>query len=457
MSFDMTQGKPAPLLVRFALPLILSAIVQQLYTLCDSVIVGRLLGEEAFAAVGAAAFLHGIPLNILLGGTQGFGVALGQRFGAKDEAGLTRFFSAAGVLSLVLGGMLSLLGLLFLNPLLTLMKTPAQLMALSAGYLKVLWLGLPVTALMNLAASGLRAVGDSRTPLRGLLLSSVLNILLDVLLVAVFPLGVMGTALATVLSQLAAGLLFLTALRKAGVLTCLGRPGGDETRELLRLGVPPMLSFGVNAASGGLYQRAINGFGVAVITGMSASYRYFDLFNVVGYGMEGAVSVFSAQNAGAKNYHRIRQGTRWALVLGGGATLVINLLAILFAEPLIQLFIGGETVQAVQVGAASLRVRSAFVASMYLLCAWRAAIGGMGNAMIPMISGFMELGLKTTAVLILPGLLGLPGLYLMDAAAWIPTALFLGICYRAVLQRRCKTTVSRGINDGIGGNEGNGT
>lgn len=103
MTFDMTRGSPGKLLLRFALPLILSSIVQQLYTLCDSVIVGRLLGENAFAAVGAAAFLHGIPLSILLGGTQGFGVALGQRFGAKDEEGLTRFFSAAMVLSLGLG------------------------------------------------------------------------------------------------------------------------------------------------------------------------------------------------------------------------------------------------------------------------------------------------------------------------------------------------------------------
>ena len=436
MGFDMTRGRPAPLLVRFALPLILSSMVQQLYTLCDSVIVGRLLGEHAFAAVGAAAFLHGIPLSILLGGTQGFGVAMGQRFGAKDAEGLTRFFSAAGVLSLGLGLGLSLLGLLLLRPLLVLMKTPDALLARSAGYLRVLWVGLPVTALMNLAASGLRAVGDSRTPLQGLLLSSILNIGLDVLLVAVLPLGVVGTALATVVSQLAAGLLFLGALRRAGVLGRPGRPGWTETRELLRLGVPPMLSFGVNAASGGLYQRAINGFGVAVITGMSASYRYFDLLNVVGYGMEGAVSVFSAQNTGAGDFPRIRQGTRWALLLGGGATVAINLIAMIFAPHLIQLFLGGASAQAIQVGAASLRVRSAFVAAMYLLCAWRAAIGGMGNAVIPMISGFLELGLKTAAVLTLPRLLGLPGLYLMDAAAWIPVALFLGVCYHRILRQK---------------------
>lgn len=436
MTFDMTRGSPGKLLLRFALPLILSSIVQQLYTLCDSVIVGRLLGETAFAAVGAAAFLHGIPLSILLGGTQGFGVALGQRFGAKDEEGLTRFFSAAMVLSLGLGLGLAALGVLFLSPLLALMKTPAALMAHSTGYLTVLWIGLPVTALMNLAASGLRSIGDSRTPLAGLLVSSLLNIGLDVLLVAVLPLGVMGTALATVLSQVAALALFLRALRRAGVLKRPGMPGWQETRELLRLGVPPMLSFGVNAASGGLYQRAINGFGVAVITGMSASYRYFDLLNVVGYGMEGAVSVFTAQNAGAKDYTRIRRGTNLAIAMGGGATVAINLVAMLFAVPLIGLFLGESSTQAVQVGAASLRVRSAFVAAMYLLCAWRAAIGGMGNAVIPMISGFLELGLKTAAVLTLPRLLGLPGLYVMDAAAWIPVALFLFVCYRRILRQR---------------------
>ena len=146
MSFDMTRGKPAGLMVRFALPLILSAIVQQLYTLCDSVIVGRLLGENAFASVGGAAFLHGIPLSILLGGTQGFGVAIGQRFGAKDGAGLPRFFSAAGALTLSVSLALSGLGLGFLKPLLALMKTPDQLVSNSALYLTVLWSGFPAGA-----------------------------------------------------------------------------------------------------------------------------------------------------------------------------------------------------------------------------------------------------------------------------------------------------------------------
>ena len=167
MSFDMTRGKPAALMLRFALPLILSSILQQLYTLCDSVIVGRLLGENAFAAVGAAAFLHGIPLNMLLGLTQGFGVALGQRFGAKDDEGLTRFFFAAGLLCLGAGLLLSVLGLVFLEPLLSLMKTPELLLMDSRRYLGVLWLGLPVMAIMNLSASCLRSLGDSRTPLFG--------------------------------------------------------------------------------------------------------------------------------------------------------------------------------------------------------------------------------------------------------------------------------------------------
>ena len=342
MRFDMTRGKPVSLLARFALPLIVSSMLQQLYTLCDSAIVGRLLGENAFAAVGAAAFLHGIPLSILLGCTQGFGVAVGQRFGAKDDGGVNRFFPTALLLSLSFG----------------------------------------------LALSRAGAVS-----LRHLLL-----------------------------------------------------PGRAQIRELLRLGVPPMLSFGVNAASGGLYQRVINGFGVAVITGMSASYRYFDLLNVVGYGMEGAVATFTAQNAGAKDYRRIRRGTNAALLLGGGATVSINLLAVIFAEPMIGLFLGDGLTEAVQAGAASLRVRSAFVVSMYLLCAWRAAISGMGNAVIPMISGFLELGLKTAAILTLPRLLGLQGLYLMDAAAWIPVALFLGLCYRRILKQKLYLAVRRTVN-----------
>lgn len=439
MAFDMTKGRVAPLLARFALPLMLSSLLQQLYTLCDSVIVGRLLGADAFAAVGAATFLHGIPLSILLGCTQDFGVAVGQRFGAKDTPGVRRFLSSAEGLTLIIGLLLAALGLALLTPLLSLMKTPARLVGDSAMYLRFLWLGLPITAAMNMAASGLRSIGDSRTPLLGLLLSSLLNTALDVLLVAVLPFGVAGTALATVLSQLGAAALFQIKLNRAGVREGLALPERKESRELLRLGVPPMLSFGVNAAAGGLCQRVINGFGVAVITGMSASYRYFDLLNVVGYGMEGAVGVFSAQNAGARDYPRIRRGTNISLLLGGGATLVINLIALIFAEPMIALFLGSGAGEAIAVGAAALRWRSAFMAVMFLLCAWRSAISGMGNAVIPMISGFLELGLKTAAVLALPRLLGVTGLYLTETAAWLPTALFLAVCYYRVLKYKEET------------------
>ncbi|MEG2701237.1 MAG: MATE family efflux transporter, partial [Clostridia bacterium] len=164
MTLDMTKGRPTRLLLRFALPLMLSFMLQQLYTMCDSMIVGQLLGSEAFAAIGSSAYLNWFPLSMLIGLTQGFGVVLGQRFGAKDHEGFRRAFAMSTLLALAVSLLQTGVGVGLLYPFLHMLKTPTELMEHTAAYLRVLWLGLALSGFYNVLATALRALGDSRTP-----------------------------------------------------------------------------------------------------------------------------------------------------------------------------------------------------------------------------------------------------------------------------------------------------
>ena len=202
-TMDMTKGRITPQLIRFGIPLMLSSVLQQMYSLCDSLVVGRLIGVETFAAVGAASFLSGLPLSMLLGMSHGFGVTLSQRFGAGDRAGLKCAAVLAALLGLAVAVVLSVAGIVFLGPLLAAMQTPAEMLEPATRYLRVIFFGMGLSALYNVAASLLRAAGDSRTPLVALVVSTLLNIALDYILVAFVGIGVEGVALATVLAQLA--------------------------------------------------------------------------------------------------------------------------------------------------------------------------------------------------------------------------------------------------------------
>lgn len=432
MTLNMVRGRPVSLLLRFALPLMLSSLLQQLYTMCDSVIVGRLLGTVAFTATGSASYLNWFPLGMLLGAINGFGVTLSQRFGARDHEEFRRFFGCAILLALGLGLFFSLAGSFFADDLLTLLNTPLELMDPASRYIRVIWAGFCITALMNIFNTALMAQGDSRTPLIALAVSSVVNIVLDLVFIGLFHWDVEGAALATLLAQASAGIPSFLSLRRSEIgLPKLPhfRPRKYVIRELLRLGLPQLLSFGVIASGELIVQAAVNACGVVFVTGMTASRRYFNLINVIGGALEGSVVTFVGQNYGAGRYDRIRQGARAAFTMGLCASLLTGFLVYLFAEPLIRFFIPEGVPASIQIGTEALRVQAVFLPFLYLLCEHRAAIQGMGNAVIPMFSGILELFARIGVTLLLPVWLGSKGLYFTDAGAWIPTTAMLVICY----------------------------
>ena len=438
-TLDMTQGKPSALLLRFAFPLMLSMLLQQCYNLCDSLLVGRFLGSVALTATGSAGGLSWIPQNLVCCAIYAYGVALSQRFGAKDREGFRRFFAGSVVLTLILGLAVTAIGVIWVETFLKLLNTPEELLAPASQYLRILWLGFLAMAFMNLFSTALMSMGDSKTPLVSLAISSVVNIILDVVFLAWLRMGIGGAALATVLAQVVAAFWnFRELVRKNFALPRREdfRLRWREMKELLRLSLPQMLTSAI-INSGGLFVTSItNTYGVMFVMGINAAGRYFSMLNVVGYGLECAVLTYVGQNWGAGKKDRIRAGTRFAATLGFVTSAVTGAVVWVVAEPLIRFLLTDGTPESIRIGVESFRISAIFLCSMYLMCEFRAAIQGMGNVVYPMLSGFSELILRVAAVLLLPMVLGRSGLYFVDASAWVPTMALMMFGYASVLRRR---------------------
>lgn len=429
---DMTKGRPLPLIWRFAVPIILSSLFQMLYTMADSMIVGQLLGSEAFAAIGSAGYLYGFPSAMLGGMSHGFGVWLAQRCGAKDEPGFRRAMSGTLMLELGSAAVMIAFCLIFLNPLLRLMQTPAEMMGHSVAYLRVMMCGLIFTALYSASAAALLAIGDSKTTFISGVVANVLNVALDYVLIKYFGMGVACAAMTTVVSQAVSVLICFVGLVRAKWVLPRGRdwlPNRSDMKQLIRLGAPQLTGKGVNAIGEIVVQSVMNACGVEFVAGMMAARKYYSLMYVVGNGLEGASATFSGQNTGAKNKERILLGTRVTVRLALVVTAVIVVLTALLAKPMILLILPDASAETLRIGMAVLRIDAVGMIALYLLCIYRAAVQGMGNAMIPMLCGFLEMGVRIGCALAFPLLFGPQGLYFIEAINWTVVGVVMAASY----------------------------
>lgn len=439
---DMTQGKPLGLLIGFALPLLLGSLCQLLYTTVDSAVVGRLIGVDAFAAVGAAEFLSWLVYEIIIGLVQGFGVLFAQLFGKKDHGGLRQSVAMAILLSFGIGSLLTVIGLLCAGPVLTLMDTPADILPGALVYVRWMYSGALITLANRLSGILLQALGNSRAPVTANLASCVLNILLDLLFVGVFHWGVAGVAAATVAAQLGS---FLYCFARLCTIPIIRLSPGDFTpaphllRELLRLGIPPAFRNGAISVGGLFVQAAINSYGKLFVAGMTASSKFFGLLTLIGGSLDGAFATYSAQNFGAGKMGRIKEGLRCCVRLTLLASACTAGAVALFGRQLVGLLVSGDSgdlEQISQAGYEYLLIMAITVPLMFLLCEYRSGLQGMGSTLTPTLSGFVELGMRLFSVLALPGLLGRWAVYLANPLGWLGGALLLGISYHVVFRKR---------------------
>jgi putative MATE family efflux protein len=434
---NMTEGKPLRLMVRFALPLLLANMLQLLFAVVDSAVIGRLLGVGAFASVGAISSLFWLSLSAVFGMMHGFGVLFAQRFGAGNECGLRGSFATGLILSAILSILAGLAGIFICRPLLALLNTPPELMDGAVTYISVFYAGAPIIFAYNLFGGMLRAMGDSKTPLRAMILATILNITLDFALV--IPFGIAGVSAATLLAQLTASAYCFRALKKTGYLQGDGfRFERSAAKELLRLGLPLSFRNAVIEVGGLIVQRYINGYGENFVAGIAAAKRMYSLLLVAGGAVEAAVATFVAQNFGAKKPDRVRQGVKDGLRLMMISTAVIMAITLPLARQILGLLIEGDPAQVgavLDVGTRQLTIFAAGLPILSVLFLYRSALQGIGNTFIPMLSGFVEMGMRIASVMLLTPVWGDWGVYLPDAAGWVGATPLLVISYFVVYKK----------------------
>ena len=392
---DLTVGRPIRQIFFFALPLVFGTLFQQLYSFADTVIIGRFLGETALAAVGVTYSLNFLILGFIQGCTVGFGVPISQSFGAKEPEDVHRYFWNGARLCALISIVFTIATVLLTVPLLGLIRTPDEILITAADYIRVIFLGIPLTVLYNYSASVLRALGDSQSPFRNLLLTSILNILLDVLFVAVLPFGVIGAAAATILSQGVSGILNLRILLTK---TPYYRFRKNETafslphvKRLCIIGLPMGFEYAVSSIGAIIMQYAINGLGAAAIAGQTAGEKIRQMFTLPMESVGMAMATYTAQNYGAGRYDRIKRGIRDGLIIQAVYCAAAYLIIFVGKGPCVYLVLGETTSETAQFAIRYLGIISSLFIFHGSLMILRNTLQGMGHSLQAIISGIGEL------------------------------------------------------------------
>ncbi len=440
---DLTVGKPLFQILRFALPLVLGTLFQQLYSFADTVIVGRCLGTDALGAVGTTYSLNFLILGFVQGACVGFGIPVAETFGAKDKGGLRKYLFNGALLCVVLSVVFTISTTLMAGPLLQLIHTPEELYADAVLYIRIIFLGIPATVLYNYASSVLRAMGDSQHPFYFLLAASVLNIGLDYLLIVPMGMGVDGAAIATVLSQLLSGGLcafwFFTRTAKQEELTFRGQGSllsAGHCKRLAYIGFPMGFEYSVSAIGAVIMQDAINLLGSTAVAAQTAGEKIRQMFTLPMESVGMAMATYVGQNHGAHRTDRIQQGIK------DGCTIQLTYcvaawVVIFFVKPYAVGLVLGDADPAVTAGAIQyLAIMSLLFCFHGLLMIFRNTLQGLGYSVQAIISGVGELiGRSLGGLLAVKTGLGYVGICLSNPFAWGLAMLYCMFMVRRMLKR----------------------
>ncbi len=421
---DMTSGNPASLILSFSVPLIFGNIFQQLYTVTDTAIVGKSLGVQALAALGSVDWFNWMILGVVQGFAQGFSILVAQFFGASDEKSLRKSVGNSVILAVISSILIVLLAQISVNPGIALLKVPEEIRSISRTYLRIMFFGAPILMAYNLGASILRSLGDSRTPLLAMIAASVTNIALDILFVVYFHWGVAGAAYATLFAQVLSAVFCLIKLRQIPILKMEKKDFYLERqlgRKLLTLGFPMVFQNIIISVGGMIVQMVVDGFGVVFIAGFTATSKLYGLLEVAAISYGFAMVTYAGQNYGAGKKDRIRKGMVSAMVIAVITSGLITLFMFVFGRNILSLFISASPdieEQALNIAFRYLKYMSICLPILYVLHVTRSCIQGMGNTVIPMMSGVAEFIMRTVTSFALPALFGEQGIMFAEICAW---------------------------------------
>ena len=435
MTKDLTSGSPLKVILLFSLPLVLGNLFQQFYALADTIIVGRFCGVSALASVGATGSVNYLILGFVIGVCNGFAIPIAQLFGARDYSDMRRHVANAAWLCIAGSVVLTIGTVALTRPMMQLMQTPDDIIDGAVIYIGWIFAGIPFIFLYNMVAAIMRALGDSKTPLYFLILTSALNIGLDLLFIIPFQMGVLGAALATDISQVISGVLsFIYLSRKFDVLKMQKSYFAYSKKacaRLLGIGIPMGLQCSITAIGSVIMQWAVNVLGSTAVAAVTAAGKTQGLLTVPMESVGTAMATYAGQNLGASRMDRVRQGVNSAmliiLIYGVASAFVLHFTDV----QIMSLFLDtAKEVDIVAMGREYLFWNSVFFVPLGALIIWRYTIQGLGFSSLAMLAGVAEMVARTAVAIVLVPILGYFGAELSNPAAWIAACLFLYPAYR---------------------------
>lgn len=444
MITDMTKGSPLRHILIFSVPLLIGNIFQQLYNIADLVIVGRLLGVEPFAAVGAVAPLFFLITFIIVGFTNGFAVVTGQRFGAKDYDGVRNSAVVSTILSTVVTVICTLFCSLLMNPILHWLNVPDNIYNNAYWYIEIIIIGLITATLYNLLASIIRALGDSKTPLYILIVASIVNIAFALLFIQVFHWGVPGSAVAVVLSQAVSVLLCIYFIKKRLPILHLKKQDWqikfdknfyDSAYEHLRIGFPMAVQFSIIGIGIIIIQSVCNTFGSNVIAAVTAALRIEQIATMPMMSFGVALAAYVAQNFGARKFKRIRLGVIKTSTINVLLSIFMAFVMRFWGTNIIAAFIGTATKEIIDIAHSYLLISTIFYFFLGQIFIYRNALQGMGETLFPLLACVAELLVRSFAAVYLAVKFGYIGMFYSGPIAWVSASSILFLGYFGSIKR----------------------
>ena len=439
MTKDMTSGAPMKLILGFSVPLLFGFLFQQFYNLVDTLIVGRYLGVDALAAVGSTGSLNFLIIGFCMGVCNGFAIPLAHKFGAGDYSGMRAFMMNAVYLSIAFSVVMTALTVIFCRPILELMQTPENIIDEAYAYIVIIFIGIPATYLYNLISGVIRSMGDSRTPVVFLVMASVINIVLDIVLIVWVDMGVAGAAVATVVSQLLSGLgCLIYSLRRFELL----RTDREERRlqasyikTLCGMGVPMGLQYSITAIGSVVLQSAVNTLGSDAVAAMTAGSKISMFFCCPFDALGSTMATYGGQNMGAGKLSRIGAGLKASTVLGVIYAAAAFLILFFTGEYLALFFVEKASPQIIANVHLLLIINSAFYVPLLFVNTVRFLIQGMGYSKFAIFAGVFEMAARTLVGFAFVLVFGFAAACFASPVAWVFADIFLFPAYVYVYRR----------------------
>ncbi len=442
MQKDMTAGNPTKIILDFTFPIFIGNVFQQFYNMADTVIVGKFVGTKALAAVGSTGTIMFLILGFVLGMTAGFTVLTAQKFGAGDMKAMRQTVGGAAVLSILVTIVLTAGSMLFMKPLLHFMHTPADIFDDAYSYIMIICAGIAAQMLYNLLASVLRALGNSKVPLYFLILSALLNIVLDLVLIIVFHIGAPGAAYATVISQGVSGVLCLVYIVKKIPVLHLEREDWKPKAHLLKIqlgiGIPMALQYSITAIGTMMVQTSLNLLGSGLVAAFTAASKIEQVVTQAYVALGTTMATYCAQNIGAGKIQRIRSGFRSATIMSFVYAVISGILIMTVGKYMTYLFVSGDVAEIMASVDIYLKCVGIFFIPLAVVNLYRNGIQGMGYGILPMMAGVAELVGRGIVAVIAAGKRSYVGVCLASPIAWIFAAALLIVMYFYIMKHDMK-------------------